>query len=292
MTMINRSFMSGMLVGGALFGGGMVATTATQSQDEQATETAPHERVITAGRIDLVDENGTVVLALGANDRGGSVSVRDDFGRTVLIAGATDTGGAMVTYGSGDGKAAASVAATPTGGSIQIFEPTTGDVVALMKAAAMSGSMRVGRAGEPGSCELGLSDQGDGQFIATNHEGHTAISLAGDATGGGLIETFAAAGSPQVTLGATTAGHGRIDTFSPNGQPLIALAASEDNHGQLYVFNQDGKRMGAIATNEFGPTFVLFNLFDEPVVTLGSGETGSGEINVLDREKNGRRITP
>ena len=54
MTMIDRSFVSGMLVGGALFGGGLMVSSATQPQDQQAAAPAAHEQVLTAGRIDVL----------------------------------------------------------------------------------------------------------------------------------------------------------------------------------------------------------------------------------------------
>ncbi len=287
---INRSFVSGMIVGGALFGAGMISTAKSDPQGQDAGEPAVHEQTITAGRVNLVDENGTVVMALGANDRGGSLSIRDDFGRTIVIAGATADGGAIMVNESRSGSSGASLRATARGGECSIFAKDKPAVT--LGTDGQRGWITIEDTAGKGLCNIGVSEQGDGRFLAESRGGTMSVSIGGDATGGGLIETFTAAGPRLVTLGATTAGHGRIDTFSPSGRPLITMTASEAHEAQLYLFDSEGHRMSALAASDIGPAFVLFNAFDEPVVTLGSTEDGKGEINVLDREKNGRRIAP
>src|SRR5690606_31500178 len=128
MRVLKSDFLLGMIVGSGLLAAGMLlgGASATRSSNNSDTaamaagDSAPSD-LVRARRIEIVDEVGTVLLALGTNKDGGSVSVRDRLGKTTLLASATEHGGTLLLTNTRTGRPAFVVSATSEGGRSTLF---------------------------------------------------------------------------------------------------------------------------------------------------------------------------
>jgi hypothetical protein len=282
------SFVLGMIVGAGALGGGIVLGGAGQPDDPG---------VVRARQFEVVDEVGTVRLVVGANDDGGSISIRDRLGRTVLLAGATPHGGTLVVSGDGSSAGPALVAgATATGGAVRLLD-TEGRAVADLASGATGGRLALTpakdeREGRP-ALELGVAPDDGGIVQAFGPLGERMAGIYGDRSGRGVIETYHAAGSrPLVTLSSSSAGHGQVKTAAANGQPLVHLTATADNDGQIYTYGPGGAPLVAIASRPSGPAVRIYSRSGEPLVTLEAAEDGDGRVGVWSPDGSGRTIRP
>src|SRR5688572_17568270 len=113
-----NQFIIGMLAGAAILGGGMLLAGAARHGTEAAA--APNPTIRTS-QIEIVDELGTVVMVLGVNKDGGSLSVRDRLGKTLVLAGASEHGGALVVTNTRAAHPAFIAQATADGGAFNVI---------------------------------------------------------------------------------------------------------------------------------------------------------------------------
>src|SRR5262245_43305822 len=112
------AFLTGMITGGSLLSIGLLLGGARQSLPQQA----PASDVVQAKRIEIVDEVGTVVLAIGSNNDGGSLSVRDRFGKTLVLASASEHGGALAVTSAKLSQPILIARAVESGGSLEVMD--------------------------------------------------------------------------------------------------------------------------------------------------------------------------
>lgn len=298
MRVLKSDFLLGMIVGSGLLAAGMLlggasATRGSNSNSDTAAmaagDSAPSD-LVRARRIEIVDEVGTVLLALGTNKDGGSVSVRDRFGKTTLLASATEHGGTLLLTETRTGRPAFLVSATSEGGRSTLFSEnghaamdirTTADVTTLAVADPQNRPGLVIKAGSDG-----------GSLAAYSEAGAVYARLFADISSGGVIETYEANGEPLVSISSTVGGHGQISTFASPGKPMVSLTATANHEGHIYTYNLQGQPLVAIASNPLGPTLRVFNSDGEAAVTLESNENGHGTVGVWRRDGTGRALTP
>ncbi|NNF42043.1 MAG: hypothetical protein HKN62_03160 [Phycisphaerales bacterium] len=262
-------FVSGMLVGASLLGGGLMLGGAG---DEGSAPTD----VIQTRRLEIVDDIGTVRLALGSNEEGGTLGVKDKLGRTIMLAGAGQHGGVLVVTRTETGQAAFTAGATRSGGALQVFDASG---VRVMDALATQdgGQLTIAAAGSPG-------EPGPGA-----RAGRPAVRLQVASDGSGRVESFGDTGGPAVTLSAGVGGRGQVTT-SAGATPLVTLTATAANDGQIYTHDAEGRVQVAIASRPSGPTVRIFNRDGVPAVTLEPDETGQGTLGLWDTDGEGRTI--
>lgn len=286
-------FVHGMIVGAALLAVGWLLSGAQRvvPANDPPSDRRPAQ-FIQAGRIEIVDQAGTVLLALAADEAGGTVSIRDRLGRTAFKAFVDDAGGAVQIRDPQRNVPAASLQTVGSGAELSLLDA---DGRCAVRAASHGDMPRITIAGKRGNDAVVLdrTSQDCGRLRTLRPDGTTIVELNHDAALGGLIETYAPDNHRMVAVTSTVSGHGRLDTFGPTGDsPLVSLTATGDNEGQIYTFNEAGQILAAIASRPVGPTLRLFNQFGEPVVTLQCTEDGSGEVGVLNRDGAGRFIAP
>jgi hypothetical protein len=290
----NHQFAFGMFVGALLLGAGWSLGGAAQRvvPANESPQAGSVQQVIQTRRLEIIDQTGTVLLALAADEHGGSLSVRDRLGRTALQAQVNEVGGSLQLHE--PARNAPSAALQTLAGGAE-FALLNADGHKVVRAATGSEAARFSLADARGNPAVVLdhTSQGCGRLRTLRPDGTIVAELKHDAARGGLIETHAADGHRLIALTSTVGGHGRLDTFGPAGDaPLVSLTSTGEHEGQIYTFNDAGRMLAAIASRSAGPTLRLFNQFGEAVVTIQSTEDGNGEIGVLNRDGAGRYITP
>lgn len=259
----SATFLLGMVTGTALLMTGLVLGGIASSPAVQEIQ-----QTIRARQIEIVDELGTTVLALGANRDGGSISVRDNFGRTLLLMSAAESGGTIAVKSADRLQTVATMQARKTGGAIGIR--------------AVDGES---------SATLDISDDQLPQFALAGSDDQPRVLAGATAAGNGYLETRSPAGERLVALSATVGNHGQISTHAPGGGKLVNLTATANDEGQLYTYNDAGLPLVALATQPNGPTVRIFNMLGEPIITLDAVEGGDGEIGVFNRDGAGTIVT-
>ena len=262
--MINRTcgFVPGMIAGAALLATGLAIGGADQARDDETPS------VLRAHRLEIVDELGTVRLALGQNEAGGAISVRDSMGRTMMLLGVATGGGVMVINESEARSACVRIAAAPEGGEVA-----------------------VGR-GNTFTGQFGTDATGAGYLSLRDAERREVVSMTALAGHTGQIQTFdARTEQPLTVLSATRDGQGQIRVNGQDGIPRAVLTASARREGQLYTFADEGRPLIALATREAGPTMRIFNVDGEVAITLELDEEEGGRVVVYDRDGLGRGLS-
>jgi len=290
----NSDFVRGLIAGIAVFAAGWFCSGATQlvvpanpSDGEPSTR-----QLLRAQRIEIVDEAGSVLLALGTNERGGSLSIRDRIGRTAVLANVNERGGSMLVRDVESDQPAVHSRATRSGGDHAVFNQQ-GRAVTRASVNDDAGAFALSASTGKTAVELDVSDAQCGRMRTARPDGSTAVTIAHDSAVGGQIETLSADGRPLVTLSSTVGAHGRIDTFGPDtDQPLVSLTATAEHDGQIYTYNSDGRMLIAVASRPAGPTLRIYNTQGDPIVVLQATEDNDGEIGVISSDGSGRFVTP
>jgi len=257
-----QGFVPGMIAGALLLATGLAIGGAGR-----APETDPAS-LIRAKRIEIVDDLGTVRLALGQNETGGAVSVRDAMGRTMMLLGVATGGGVMVINESDQRTACVRIAAGPDGGEVA-----------------------VGR-GNTFTGQIGTDATGAGTLSLRDAERREVVAAGAIAGTIGRLETFdARSGSVLNSLSATRDGQGQLRINGPDGHPRAVLTASERREGQLYTFGDGGRLLIAVATREAGPALRMFNIDGETALTLELDDDEGGRVVVYDRDGLGRGLS-
>lgn len=202
----SAQFVLGLLAGGLMMFVGVCLGGAGSRQDEPPQE-------LRARSIEIVDELGTVRLALGLNRHGGSVSVRDAFGRTMLLLSVSEHGGMLVANEVRGGTPTLIAGASASGPQVMLQHDEHSPLVRLSGAAGAG-------------------------VIETLADGQTQARIDASSARQGRVTTYGPNGSELVSLTASAENEGQIYTLS-GGEPLIALASGA--HGPaLRLFNRSG----------------------------------------------------
>jgi hypothetical protein len=277
-----------MVVGSATLAVGAFLGGAAQKGSAPAPD-APE--VVQARRFEVVDELGTVMMVVGSNKDGGSISIRDRFGKTMLLATAAETGGTLVLTNSKSGQPAFVATSTEHGGAAQVLN-SQGKAVVESQALAKGASISIADAA--GRTNVALSaDDTDGGLISTfSNSGTAAARLFSNVAGDGVLETYRTNGDPLVSLSSTEGGHGQISTFWGIGKPLVTLTATANHEGQFYTFDGENHPMIALASSPAGPTLRVFNRAGDPLAILEADDSGNGSLALWRKDGTGKAITP
>jgi len=261
-------FVSGMCAGAFILATGLAIGGGDAKQGPHAQAHPDVSDVIRTQRLEIVDDLGTVRLALGHNESGGAVSIRDGMGRTMMLLGVATGGGVLVIHEADQRSACVRIAAAPDGGE-----------VAVGRGGHFTGHFAADRSGA-------------GSLILRDAERRETVAIGTAAGRFGQIETFDAhSGNAMTVLTATRDGQGQLRTNGPDGMPRAVLTASERREGQLYTFADEGRPLIAIATGEVGPAVRLFNMHRDAAIAMELDEKDGGRVIVYDRDGIGRGLS-
>lgn len=261
-------FVPGMLTGAGVLAAGMFMGGLMQKTAPQVANSNQSSDVVTTRRIEIVDQLGTVVAVLGANNDGGSLSLKDRFGRTMLLNACSPDGGMIALSDARNGERAVLLQSTDDGGRLAMF----------------AGPDRVAAA-------LQAKRQGGGSLAISNESGVQSVRLFSE-LGAGVVETYSSQGGSLVTLSSTVGQHGQVTTYGPDQVQLVTLTASTEHDGQIYVNQANGKPSIVLASNEAGPTIRVFNRSGQAAASIESNKEGQGVIGVWKNDGEGRTFTP
>jgi hypothetical protein len=174
--------------------------------------------VIRAGRLEIVDAAGQVVLSLDTSEAGGRLRILDRRGTAVLSAACEHTGGSP-------------------GGTLTTYNARQEQLVRLD--ANKIGQGRVTTFGARGHELVNLTSGSMGGMVSTLGEHGRELVRLGSVAGEGTIRTFNAEGQILVNLGVTSGGQGAVATYDGHGLPLVQLGATARD-GRAAISLEDG----------------------------------------------------
>lgn len=288
-------FLAGMFSGMFILGLGMLmglGLSEPSSDDTSALISQPQPNVQTQ-RLEIVDEAGTVVMVIGANEQGGSLAVKNRWGHTVMLLSAAEQGGALVVNQAETMKPAFIATATSTGGAFQVMNRDGSRVVDMT---AHENGGRFNLADQSGARRIAMSitEQGAGDISTFNQLDVMNARIFADVAGAGALETYRKTGERIISLTSTVEGQGQINTYGTheNEKPLITLTATANNEGQIYTYDHLGFPMIALASRTTGASLRVFNQQGKPVITLEPDDTGTGEVGLWRGDGSGKSWTP
>jgi hypothetical protein len=276
---------------GFVLGGAHQNEPPTLNQASANQAQSPSAQVIQATQLQIVDELGTVVMVIGSNKDGGTISLRDRLGKTAMLLGAAEHGGAMIIRSSATSQPAFIAQADAQGGLTKIFDQQ-GTLAAETAVKANGTQLHLNDANGRHAISLSANAEEGGAISAHATTGEIATRLFSNIEGEGVIETYRPDGAALVSLSSTEGGHGRVTTFAGLNKPLVTLTATANHEGQMYLSEASGRTLIALASSPAGPTLRLFNRFGEPAITLDSTEEGKGAVGVWNRDGTGRTVSP
>lgn len=192
-------------------------TSAPESGDDGLSKTAfAAGDILKIGRLEIVNETGTVVAFLGYDEAGdGVLAVRNRKGKYRLLAGLDDSGG----------------------GLLSVLNPTD-RVVAVMGADDTNqGNGFINVSGGSGSVAgLFIGETGDAAMTVLNSNGNAVSAFGADANGNGFLVALSESGLPIGTLSADPDGMG---TLAISGGKFRAFV-DENGNGAAETLADDG----------------------------------------------------
>lgn len=270
-----------------------------------AIAAAPQQRVpdvLRAHRIEVVDEEGRVVLLGSSTERGGQLDLWNDGGANVFRASSNTFGGDVALW-SGAGSPIAGVFASEHGGEVGLYGPD-GGARAVLTSGADGGGIAVyqpdgavalratstGLGGRftlagPGGADAMVAAAHDGgaRVALVDGAGNTAVSL--DCGGaGGVIAAYDRGGSPVAYLeGSDTGGVARLTDAGRS--PLCTLRA--DNEGGMILLTGADRarrtelRPGGATLDGEGSIVLESAPGDGPLLALDHAEGGTALRSAL-----------
>ncbi|MBT8487046.1 MAG: hypothetical protein HKO59_09890 [Phycisphaerales bacterium] len=236
-----------------------------------AMAAAPAARdILQAQRVEIVDADGNLVLALAADDAGGRLDVWTKDGANVLRAASNARGGDLNLWGA-SGTTLFSAFAGETGGEVGLWDT---DGRRSLRAASSGGAGRLELSGAGvGQVTLGASPTGgrlqldtpEGTpiidagarpdrpgFAAYNAGGRAIFAVEPDALVGATVTVADGAGDARITMGSDTRG-GSLSFLNERGQTALAAGVADPiGHGFVDLRNADGTRVFTATSNPDG----------------------------------------
>ena len=192
-------------------------TFSPESEDAGLSKTAlAADDILKIGRLEIVNESGTVVAFLGYDEAGdGVLAVRNSKGKYRVLAGLDDSGGGLLSVLN-----------------------STDRVVGVMGADDTNpGNGFVNVSGESGSVAgLFIGETGDATMTVLNSSGNAVSAFGADANGNGFMVVLSESGLPIGTLSADSDGLG---TLAISGGKFRAFVG-ENGNGAAETLAVDG----------------------------------------------------
>ena len=205
--------------------------------------------IIKGRHLFLQNAEGETIVALGAVDGNGLLTVSSKNGTELIYAGAAVDGHGLLTVSS-----------------------KTGTELIYAGAAVDGNGVIKGR-----------------HLLLNNAEGEVVVALGFSESGNGMLKVKSKTGTDLIHAGAAgESGHGLLTVSSNTGTDLIyAGADGGSGHGLLTVASKTGAKRTSIASDEDGFIFAGYNKTGDEVVQLYADEYGNGYIGAFDRKGNG-----
>ena len=260
----------------------------------------PITKLIRASRIELVDDNGKVSVALSASEQGGQIDIWAKGGANVGRLAASESGGDLSLWNTA-GKPVTGVYASSGGGRIEVSRGD-GELAGYLEATADGSDLVLHRAGserpaarlgvnKDGSearlakadtntfMMFGVTPKGSGVSIVGQNDAEVAY-FGSDQNRAGMLRLGNAAGSTMLEAGVGDHG-GELLARNTTGQGG-ALIGNGDNGGFMDMRNGDGKAVASLAVQPNGGGVASVCYASGQVAALmDQGKDESGTVQVF-----------
>lgn len=244
------------------------------------------EGVISAHRIELVNEQGTVIAALESKGGEGTFWVGDKSGSpTVVIMSETLPSGSVgtVTTTNKTGRPVVRLGIDSDGDGMVSAHDRNGRSKASIGTATNScGSVAVyGQTEDPTLLLLGAESEGGGRLLIANKDGQRSVTLA-SLDGAGALIMNRADGSPYVAIGSVS-DEAAIELLRREKSAAIKLAITGPATSALSVCNKQGIPSALVGVDFGGEGYVVtMNENGKSQAGLRRAADGSGVVETFD----------
>lgn len=239
------------------------------------------------GQLDLWNASGANTARLASPEEGGDLVLFNSKGQMVVGAYAADQGGRIEAFHA-DGSLGIRAGVADGGAALSVGGPLGKEVVYLGNDRGGAGSLRLAdRSGQTAATVM--AGAGGGVFEASTREG-TAAALIGAAANGrsGVIQLSAQGAKPVYEVDVRDDGAARVLLGTAAGTTNLVLEAGVQDSGLLSCFT-GGRRVLAVGAGQYGGQINLFGLDGNPVIVMGPVADGQGGA-VSVRGAEGRQV--
>jgi hypothetical protein len=257
--------------------------------------------VVQAKKLEILDEQGKVVVAIDASKAGGQVNLWNAAGHNTMRIGTNDQGGDIAIWNN-DGRSVFGAFATPAGAELatwnaqgrSMWRTYPSEQGGIMDIGAIGGKQSLRLSGQKigGSMQLFGSDGAEvmrasatptGSELATmNAAGVAAMVVGTDELGDGRVSLADQSGQLRLQLTGEQVG-GRVQVLNASSVPVVAMSGASWGGGTLDMFNQTGGRVIGLVSKEDGSArFELVDQGGEEVVMLESINDVGGGFAISD----------
>lgn len=227
-----------------------------------ATEAFEPSPLLQTQRLEILDDAGTPVLSLAADEHGGTFFLRNA------------AGGEAVEF-----------FVDPQGSGVARVNDDTGQHRVRLSGGA--GDLELATAAGATVATLGVTHDA-GRLHIDHAEGHTLVKLGGTGAQSGYATFHDDMGQPRATIGATETRSGTISLWNAQGLPIIDAYADTSDRGVLRVADHEGAGRVTLQADADGGAMYLVNRFNRPIFEVYAQSTGSGVLTVSDAKRTPR----
>jgi hypothetical protein len=271
---VHRAAGAGALL--LLAGGSMVAAVAQRA--------AP--ALLQAQRVEIVDAEGNVMVAMHAEAAGGQIDIWNGANRNVLRASCNANGGDLAIWNT-EGRSVAGSYATATGGETALWS-SQGELAFRAATGADTSSLELRVPGTQ-SAYMATASSSGGAFRATSPGGSTLVSGGmADGAAGGILSVYATDGTRSFAAAAEEDGCGRLDVYNNADNPVFTVDGQRDLGCVMALSNNVGSRLFMLGTRATGGLLNAMNDRGEVLAMFGVAEDGGGAMTL--RNSSGMEI--
>lgn len=244
----------------------------------------PVRDVVQTNRLEILDNNGQLVLAAEGGQHGGQLDLWTSQGRNVLRLGTNEHGGDFVIWNVG-GSTVASTYATQTGSDFLMWQAD--ETIALTTQATGDGGRFDLHGGDGAAyCNVAARD-GIAALLLRAREGSAGVRLQ-TAPQAASVALYGESGEPYLLSRAMSHG-GELFVSNAKGQRIVSASAHrESGSGMLNIADAEGGARFTLAGETAGARAEWMDGEGRPLLRLGASADTRGSIALLDEE--GRTI--
>lgn len=236
---------------------------------------AAPSRVLQTERLEILDNNGKLLMRLGRSDDGNVVQfdLWNNAGEQMMRISGNDHGGDIALFNTNQNNVAG-LYATATGGEMAVWNQD-GGLGVKATGEARGGSLSV-HAGKQQLCAIHAADQG-GQIDLYNSAG-AQVARTGVNTHGGEMALWRSDNTPAFDAGAANTG-GAANIYNGQGKRVTRLDSDDEGNGRQ-IIHQSNELPVITFTGKFAPSAIaVSNERRQTVASLGNNNLG-GVLNI------------
>jgi len=239
--------------------------------------------MLVAERMEIVDADGNLVLALSGDERGGRLDIWTTGGQNVVRISTNDTGGDLNLW-NGDGGTVFSAFAAEHGGEFGLWGKSGGRSMRVATGEHGGRLEMLGAEGQPG---VTISNHATGGALEVAGGGQTVFSARSDASGSGTVSVAGADGGSYLSID-NSAGPA-LHLTDTTGRPRVSMRS--EGHGGALSFTNDGGKPAltiGVADPSGGGFIDVANASGTRVFAAGADDDGCGRIDLSNSD--GQRV--